>query len=146
MWLVDMGKWDWISFFIAIFLWTFSLGGLGVSAFFGTSLLSRLESEDVTDNKREGQDRITDINYLRARLALGILFAFVVGLPFGFTSIAQAYKAVTTTDIPLSDYLTVMTKILAPFLFGFSTTLVLGILNRIVDGIRSMLGIGKERS
>ena len=49
MWLVNMGKWDWISFFIAIFLWTFSLDGLGVSAFFGTSLLSRLESEDVTD-------------------------------------------------------------------------------------------------
>jgi hypothetical protein len=143
LWLTEMNEWDWISFFIAIFLWTFSLGGLGVSAFFGTSLLSQLGSTNTTDAVRE---RITDINYLRARLALGILFAFVVGLPFGFSSFAQAYKAVTTTIMPLSTYPTVMTRILAPFLFGFSTTLVLGILDRVVDGIRGMLGIAKERS
>ena len=42
---------------------------------------------------------------------------------------------------------TLMLQILAPFLFGFSTTsLVLAILERVIDGIRTTLGVQGNRS
>jgi hypothetical protein len=146
MWLgKDLTRWDIISLYIAILLWTCSLGGLGVSAFFGTSLLSQMAADNATDAAK-WKERITDENYLRTRLALGILFAFVIGLPFGFASLSQAYHGITTSTISTEEYSTVIIKILAPFLFGFSTTLVLAILERVIDGIRTIFGIQGNRS
>lgn len=129
--------------FVSILLWTCSLGGLGVSAFFGTSLLTQLASENGT-NAAKWKERITDKNYLRTRLTLGILFAFVIGLPFGFSSLWAASE--TLWQPPASDkMLNLLLQILAPFLFGFSTTLVLAVLERVIEGIRTTLGVQSNR-
>ncbi len=123
-------------------LWTLSLGGLGVCAFFGTSLLSQLGS-DVADDPSKWKERITDPNYLQTRLMVGILFAFVLGLPFGRYSlsfIANSISAPPTGELlPTSA----IPKILAPFLFGFSTSLVLIMLERLIDTLKTLVGVQK---
>ena len=122
--------------------WTFALGGLGTSAFFGTSLLAQLAS--VSHNDQAKLKEITDNNYLRTRLMIGILFASVLGLPFGYSSLTRA-SASLYSDVNWDDnLLTTIMHIMAPFLLGFSTTLVLSILDRIVEGIRTILGVGGQ--
>ena len=77
---------------------------------------------------------------------IGIMFAFVIGLPFGRLSLDTAsvslYKEVTwNNDI----YMTIL-HILAPFLLGFSTALVLAILERLIEGIKTILGFAQPAS
>lgn len=82
---------------VAVLLWTCTLGALGTSAFFGTSLLAQLASAPGNDQPKLKE--ITDSAYLQTRLMIGIMFAFVIGLPFGRLSLDTAsvslYKEVT---------------------------------------------------
>jgi hypothetical protein len=128
-----------IGLLVTVLSWTCALGGLGVCAFFGTSLLTQLTvgSGSNAPNFKE----ITDSNYLRTRLIVGILFSFVLGLPFGNASLFLASWALfhqVSWDQSLAE---ISMKILAPFLLGFSTALVLAILERMIDGIRTVLGV-----
>jgi len=75
----------------AVLSWTCALGGLGTSAFFGTSLLAQLASATSEDQAKLKE--ITDYTYLQTRLMIGILFAFVLGLPFGHLSLVTASTA-----------------------------------------------------
>jgi hypothetical protein len=129
---------------VAVLLWTCTLGALGTSAFFGTSLLAQLASAPGNDQPKLKE--ITDSAYLQTRLMIGIMFAFVIGLPFGRLSLDTAsvslYKEVTwNNDI----YMTIL-HILAPFLLGFSTALVLAILERLIEGIKTILGFAQPAS
>jgi len=131
----------WFVTLISVLSWTCALGGLGTSAFFGTSLLAQLAS--VSHNDQAKLKEITDNNYLRTRLMIGILFASVLGLPFGYASLNRASSSLYSDVIWDDNLLTTIMHIMTPFLLGFSTTLVLSILDRIIEGIRTILGVGQ---
>lgn len=44
---IRLGLWDHLQALLSVLLWTISLGGLGVSAFFGTSLLTQISSDNT---------------------------------------------------------------------------------------------------
>jgi hypothetical protein len=125
----------------AVLSWTCALGGLGTSAFFGTSLLAQLASASANDQAKLKE--ITDYTYLQTRLMIGILFAFVLGLPFGHLSLATASTSLYEDVVWNAELITTMLHILAPFLLGFSTALVLAILERLIEGIKTTLGVGQ---
>jgi len=125
----------------AVLSWTCALGGLGTSAFFGTSLLAQLAS--ATGDDQAKLKVITDGTYLQTRLMIGILFAFVLGLPFGHLSLKTASDSLFKDVVWNSDLFTTVLYILAPFLLGFSTALVLAILERLIEGIKTTLGVGQ---
>ena len=125
----------------AVLSWTCALGGLGTSAFFGTSLLAQLAS--ATGDDQAKLKEITDDTYLQTRLMIGILFAFVLGLPFGHLSLDTASASLFKDVVWDADLFTTMLHILAPFLLGFSTALVLSILERLIEGIKTTLGVGQ---
>jgi hypothetical protein len=125
----------------AVLSWTCALGGLGTSAFFGTSLLAQLAS--ATGNDQAKLKEITDYTYLQTRLMIGILFAFVLGLPFGHLSLDTASGSLFKDVAWNAELFTTMLHILAPFLLGFSTALVLAILERLIEGIKTTLGVGQ---
>lgn len=126
----------------AVLSWTCALGGLGTSAFFGTSLLAQLAS--AAGNDQAKLKEITDYTYLQTRLMIGILFAFVLGLPFGHLSLDTASASLYTDVTWNAELFTTMLHILAPFLLGFSTALVLAILERLIEGIKTTLGVGQS--
>ena len=136
-----MGGWYYFIGLAAVLSWTCALGGLGTSAFFGTSLLAQLAS--ATGNDQAKLKEITDDTYLRTRLMIGILFAFVLGLPFGHLSLDTASASLFKDVVWNADLFTTILHILAPFLLGFSTALVLSILERLIEGIKTTFGVGQ---
>jgi hypothetical protein len=136
-----VGGWYYFIGLAAVLSWTCALGGLGTSAFFGTSLLAQLAS--ATGNDQAKLKEITDDTYLQTRLMIGILFAFVLGLPFGHLSLVTASTSLFKDVVWNDELFTTMLHILAPFLLGFSTALVLSILERLIEGIKTTLGVGQ---
>lgn len=136
-----VGGWYYFIGLAAVLSWTCALGGLGTSAFFGTSLLAQLAS--ATGNDQAKLKEITDDTYLRTRLMIGILFAFVLGLPFGHLSLDTASASLFKDVVWNADLFTTILHILAPFLLGFSTALVLSILERLIEGIKTTFGVGQ---
>jgi len=136
-----VGGWYYFIGLAAVLSWTCALGGLGTSAFFGTSLLAQLAS--ATGDDQAKLKEITDDTYLQTRLMIGILFAFVLGLPFGHLSLVTASTSLFTDVVWDTELFTKMLHILAPFLLGFSTALVLSILERLIEGIKTTLGVGQ---
>ena len=138
---VEDSGWYYFIGLAAVLSWTCALGGLGTSAFFGTSLLAQLAS--ATGNDKAKLKEITDDTYLQTRLMIGILFAFVLGLPFGHLSLDAASHSLFNDVVWDTELFTTMLHILAPFLLGFSTALVLSILERLIEGIKTTLGVGQ---
>jgi hypothetical protein len=136
-----VGGWYYFIGLAAVLSWTCALGGLGTSAFFGTSLLAQLAS--ATGNDQAKFKEITDDTYLRTRLMIGILFAFVLGLPFGHLSLDTASASLFKDVVWNAELFTTILHILAPFLLGFSTALVLSILERLIEGIKTTFGVGQ---
>ena len=136
-----VGGWYYFIGLAAVLSWTCALGGLGTSAFFGTSLLAQLAS--ATGNDQARLKETTDDTYLQTRLMIGILFAFVLGLPFGHLSLVTASTSLFQDVVWNAELFTTMLHILAPFLLGFSTALVLSILERLIEGIKTTLGVGQ---
>lgn len=137
---------------LLVLAWTCALGGLGVSAFFGTSLLTQLAasrsqstavapSGQISGTDNRNLRELTDNNYLRTRVMVGILFSFVLGLPFGYLSLMTACQALVERVEWDSHLIDAVTHIMAPFILGFSTTVVLAVLERIVEGVRTILGV-----
>jgi hypothetical protein len=129
------------SFLLTLIIWTVAQGGLGACAFLGTkAATSRIEKTtlesvgDVTD--------ITDKSILKIRIILGCLFGSLIGIPIAslaLDKIANAiYRTETAPDLVPSDF----ALMILPFIVGFSTNLVLAILERCIDSIRTFFGIG----
>jgi hypothetical protein len=126
---------------IAFLLWTLSQGALGACAFLCVSATVHALKERSGSTTVPAID-VTDENILSIRVILGALFALLIALPIGGRSIVTVYDAFLETHPipPVEDWITV----LVPFMFGFSTPLVLAILNRIVGGIGSLFGVSSE--
>jgi hypothetical protein len=138
----DRESFSFVTFYVIVFLiWTLSQGALGACAFLCVSAtVYALKDKSASSPLYHTLD-VTDENILSVRVILGSLFALLIALPIGGRSIVIVYQAfLETHPIPtIEDWIIV----LVPFMFGFSTTLVLAIFNRIIVGISALFGISE---
>jgi hypothetical protein len=116
-------------------IWLTSLGALGSVAYIGMNALS--VQEDITFDP-------TNRRLMVLRITLGALFGLVLTLPFGFAQFIEFIRFILNgppeggAD---SGKLTVQAALLLlPFILGFSTSLVIMILNRLVDAVQAFFG------
>jgi hypothetical protein len=151
-------------FLFAVFGWTVSQGAMGACAFLGVGAANRKPAVVVaaaagapaaapaassTAEAFAGDSvDLTNRNLLTIRVVLGAVFAFLLAAPISFQGLAalsatlkdsnSAQESVKITDA--ANY----ALILAPFLFGFSTSLVLALLNRFLETIKTLMGVNKS--
>lgn len=131
-----------LSFYL---VWLICLGGIGSVAFIGMNALS--VQQDITFD-------ISNRRLMVLRIALGALFGLVLTLPFGFDGFMKFITGIRTgspTNPGSSQTPGLTTQavlLLLPFILGFSTSLVITILNRLVDAVQAFFGKagGSERS
>jgi hypothetical protein len=142
-------------------LWLIALGGLGTCGYLGTRLMMESRRAGAIAPPESGQAEnpehlaipdsaeidLTDVNLITTRIVVGILFSFILALPvYQYHSYlhklimgAEGVGSGSGTDI-LQD----MGLTLLPFVLGFSTSLVLGIMERFVSAIGSLFGISSS--
>jgi hypothetical protein len=115
-------------------IWLMSLGAIGSVAFIGMNALS--VQQDITFD-------LTNTRLMRLRITLGALFGLVLTLPFGFTGFRDFIAGLSGATPPGGDPPKVTTQamlLLFPFILGFSTSLVIMVLNRLVDAVQAFFG------
>lgn len=137
-----LGKnFDHIPFvFLSFLIWASALGATGSIAFIGMNALA--VQDDATFD-------LTNEKLIILRIALGALFGVVLTLTVGFSYFRAYLLELGGESAPTSDTTDVLTRaaiILLPFIFGFSTTLVIMILNRFVEAVQSLFGKGPPPS
>ncbi len=136
----------------SVILWTLALGGLGACAFLGTTMISEnarmnglLPAGDGSAKSPETDFDLTDRDLIWTRIVVGILFAFLLGIPLSAGSLKFVVAQIATGDITTvrvnADLVQTMALTLLPFVIGFSTTLVLGVMDRFVTAIRTVFGM-----
>jgi hypothetical protein len=125
---------------VLLTLWLLSQGALGACAFIGTSaIVKEMPKKDSTNSNVQEIVDVTDRNFLNARVLLGQLFAIILGFPFAaksVNSLAQLYYQIQDAKIDS----TTLAYILLPFMVGFSISLVLTILGRLISAIETFFG------
>jgi hypothetical protein len=112
--------------------WTSCLGGLGAIGFLAVNSLAI--QDDATFD-------ISNQSLVAMRIVLGALFGCIVPLPFCF----PYFKEFTAWVLNGGDVNAGRgVLLLVPFLLGFSTTLVMAVLNRMISGIETMFGIERR--
>ena len=135
---------DWPIFwmFLVYLVWLATLGAVGALAFIGMNALSI--QDDITFD-------LTNARLMLLRVALGALFAVVLTLPFGYgefvtfcASVAQPFQQLLVRPDGASTETSVLTKqavfLLLPFVLGFSTSLVILILNQMIEAAQTFFG------
>jgi hypothetical protein len=122
-------------------VWLMVLGAVGSTAFIGMNVLS--VQEDVTFD-------LTNRRLMVMRIVLGALFALILTLPFGFPGFVEFCKeiakigaagAIDTGGKPDPSVLSQQAVLLLlPFILGFSTSLVIMILNQFIEGVQAFFG------
>jgi Sec-independent protein secretion pathway component TatC len=117
-------------------MWLASLGAVGSIAFIGMNALA--VQDDATFD-------LTNHRLIVLRIALGALFGVVLTLPFGFKDfldfVVGLRSPVDAAKIPNgSGVATQSVLLLLPFILGFSTPLVIMILNQFVEAVQSFFG------
>lgn len=119
-------------------IWLMSLGAIGSVAFIGMNALS--VQQDITFD-------LTNRRLMLLRITLGALFGLVLTLPFGFNGFLEFVAGISGRVLPLdtapSQKIGVSTQallLLLPFILGFSTSLVIMVLNRLVDAVQAFFG------
>ena len=152
-----------VSFLGSLVVWTVSQGGLGACAFLGTRMAMKVTKGAGPAESSEEEADLTDRNFLKTRILLGCLFAFIFGLPLSLNGLegmrhflfpssavltstsAGAAAAVDISGKASSSDITINTTdivwIVAPFMIGFSIHLVLALLNRFITSMRTFFGI-----
>jgi hypothetical protein len=130
--------------FLSYVVWLLSMGTLGAISFVAMNVLS--VQEDVTFD-------LTSDRFLAVRLIIGALFGLVLSIPFAFPVFLEFARAMAGYYYEMMPSLPVLKDpdawrkawvqavfLLLPFILGFSTTLVIVVLNRLVDGAQSIFG------
>jgi len=121
-------------------IWLMSLGAIGAVAFIGMNALS--VQEDITFD-------LTNTRLIALRIALGALFGLVLTLPFGFDGFLHFCQGITAGKVSDGDAAASAGQsgvavqaimLVLPFILGFSTSLVILILNRFVDAVQGFFG------
>jgi hypothetical protein len=128
---------DRFAMFITYWLWTVSLGALGALGFLSVNALSP---------HREVPFDLTNRGLLAVRIVSGALFAFVMSIPVGFDnfvtfreSIANGISAQGAANTAVAFGLQAM-LLLLPFILGFSTSVVMLVMNRLVESLAVFFG------
>jgi hypothetical protein len=124
--LVSVPAWR----FAAFMAWTSCLGGLGAIGFLAMNSLAI--QDDATFD-------ISNRSLVGMRIALGALFGCIVSLPFCFSYFKEFADWVIKGGDLAGGGRGVL--LLVPFLLGFSTTLVMAVLNRMIGGVEAIFGI-----
>jgi hypothetical protein len=115
-------------------VWLVCLGAVGSIAFIAMNALS--VQDDATFD-------LTNDRLMILRIVLGGLFALVITLPLGFEGFVTFVENITSGTGRGSDSIVSEAPLLLlPFVLGFSTTLVILILNRLVEAVQSFFGRG----
>lgn len=132
-----------VPYVLTLLTWNLSQGALGACAFLCISAIVHALKEKSASNSLDRTIDVTDGNVLSIRVILGALFA-LLALPISGKSTLIIYHAFLNTHPvpPVEEWIIV----LLPFMFGFSTTLVLAIFNRIVGGISAPAAITAKES
>jgi hypothetical protein len=117
--------------FIFSLIWAGSLGGVWSIAFIGMNALA--VQEDATFD-------ITNEKLIGLRVVIGGLLGIVLTLPFGFPTFNSFFLDLFRRDQRVSIFELKSVILLLPFPLGFSTTLVIMILNQFVDAVQSSFG------
>ncbi|HEU0084586.1 MAG TPA: hypothetical protein VFQ87_17145 [Bradyrhizobium sp.] len=113
-------------------LWLLSVGGIGAVAFIGMNALS--VQQDITFD-------LTNTRLMILRIVLGGLFALILTLPFGFEHYATFCFNIGQGKFLSPDQVTTQALMLIlPFILGFSTPLVITILNQFVEAVQAFFG------
>jgi hypothetical protein len=142
--ILTRGTLAWYAvFYMTMLIWTISQGALGACAYLGTRITLKKGQDTSTSDLLGDAVDITDLNVLRMRIILGSLFAFVIGLPLSLQALNNVSNLLfdSSAKPTAADF----AFILAPFLLGFSTNLVLAILSRGVASIQTFFGISSSR-
>jgi len=110
--------------------WLLSLGAIGSIAFIGMNALS--VQEDATFD-------LTNARLMCLRIILGALFGLVLALPFGFRDFV-IFCAELKSGSANASFTMQAVMLLLPFVLGFSTSLVIMILNRLVEAVQTFFG------
>lgn len=143
--LIERNEVDAFFAFIAYVIWLASMGALGAMSFISMNVLS--VQEDVTFD-------LTSSRLLAVRIIIGALFGLVLALPFAwdvFWNFGDLIATSTHKVPPLGSHTSLdkddwnqAVHLLLPFVLGFSTTLVILVLNRVIAGVRAMFGEHQE--
>jgi hypothetical protein len=110
-------------------LWLAALGAVGSIAFIGMNALA--VQDDATFD-------LTNRRLIVLRIALGALFGVVLTLPFGFQDFIIFVGGLRSGGAGLSPGVaTQSVLLLLPFILGFSTPLVIMVLNQFVEAVQS---------
>lgn len=151
-------------FLFAVFGWTVSQGAMGACAFLGVGAANRKPAAiaaasaaapaaapaapSAAEAFAGDSVDLTNRNLITIRVVLGAVFAFLLAAPISFQGL-DALSATLTASANAKDGknitdATTYALILAPFLFGFSTSLVLALLNRFLETIKTLMGVNKS--
>jgi len=117
--------------FVCFLAWVAALAGIGSIAYIGVNALA--VQEDVTFD-------ITNAKLVVLRVVLGALFGVTLALPLGIEPFTTFISNLYTAPPPTSELVMKSLLLLLPFLFGFSTTLVIMILNQSLDAVQTFFG------
>jgi hypothetical protein len=119
--------------YVAFLFWAAALGGTGAIAFIGMNALA--VQDDATFD-------IANEKFIGLRVVVGALFGVVLTLPFGFQAFDDFLFTIFSfsRDRPTTEIITNSILLLTPFILGFSTTVVIMILNQLVDGVQVFFG------
>ncbi len=131
--LYDGGGWHRV---ISYIFWLATTGALGSAAFIFVNALN-IQVDPHVD--------ITSRTFVQLRLILGALFSATLSFPFVYPYVWKFADTLRELegpqhkipDTPLYDGL----LLLFPFVLGFSTPLVLAILNQAVESVRTLFGV-----
>jgi hypothetical protein len=118
---------------VALFVvWLICLGALGSIAFIAMNFLS-VQTDATFD--------LSNFKLVALRIVLGALFALIITLPLGYEGFQTfasniAMEAGRSSESIASE----APLLLLPFVLGFSTSLVMLVLNRLVDAVQSFFG------
>jgi hypothetical protein len=118
---------------ISFLVWVAALGALGSIAFIGMNALA--VQDDATFD-------LTNDKLIILRIVLGALFGMVLTLPFGYHHFLQFIREIASSNPDAAEktnteLLQQAVALLLPFILGFSTNLVIMILNRFVESVQS---------
>ena len=120
--------------FASYLVWLVSLGTIGSVAFIGMNILS--VQDDVTFD-------LSNARLMSLRIILGGMFALVLSLPFGYQTFQHFVLNIGKfrLDSKAPSELTAQAAfLLLPFILGFSTSLVIMILNRLIEAVKTFFG------
>jgi hypothetical protein len=112
--------------------WLASLGAMGALAFIGMNALS--VQDDVTFD-------LMNTRLMFLRITLGSLFGLILALPFAIDDFVKFLaNTIVIRREANPDIMRQAVMMVSPFILGFSTSLVILILNRFVDGVQGFFG------